>query len=307
MASLPTATYHWQRLPIPMGQDNTPQLWICTLQAPVAEVAGNKWLKLHSAIQQRKPGQGLLSFGGAFSNHLVALAAAGQHYHFPTIGLVRTEQLDMHNPTLRRCRELGMQLIALDRISYRQQQQPEFLVRLKITYPEYLILPEGGSDLAGAAGVGQLPLLQTPDGDADLLCCATASGGTLAGLIQRYPEVRCLGLPVVKDASLADRIKQCLPPTSCYQNWQLAEANSAYGKVNAELVAFCCQLKQHYQLSTEPIYTGKALQLLSQLLQTGSLSGVKRIAFFHTGGLQGLHGLYYRRLLTEAQYRLLLS
>ncbi|MFN3710040.1 MAG: cysteine desulfhydrase, partial [Alishewanella aestuarii] len=112
MASLPTATYHWQHLPIPLVQDNTPQLWICTLQAPVAEVAGNKWLKLHSAIQQRKPGQGMLSFGGAFSNHLIALAAAGQHYHFPTIGLVRTEQLDTHNPTLRRCRELGMQLIA---------------------------------------------------------------------------------------------------------------------------------------------------------------------------------------------------
>lgn len=300
-----SAQYNWQLLPVSTASISAPEVWICSLKAPVAEIAGNKWLKLQAALQQRQPGQGILSFGGAFSNHLAALAAAGHHYNFPTIGIVRTDHLDRQNPTLKRCQALGMQLKALSHDSYRQHQQAEFLNSLKISYPHYLIVPEGGSDQAGAWGVCSLPLQQTPAGSADLLCCATASGGTLAGIIRQHPTVRCLGLAVVKDSSLPQRVSACLPSDEAFNNWSIAQATSGYSKLSAELIAFCCQLRRDHNISTEPVYTGKALHLLIELIKKGALADVKRVAFFHTGGLQGLHGLYYRKLLTTEQYQLL--
>lgn len=295
----------WKQLTHPVLRDSNSELWICQLKPAVPQIAGNKWLKLYSAISQRLPTQGILSLGGAFSNHLAALAAAGNHYGFPTIGLVRTDQLDDKNPTLLECRRHGMQLHKIDRTTFRQRDSAEFHNYLVNNYPNYLIVPEGGSNQQGAVGVSALPLAETPAGKATLLCCATASGGTLAGIIQRYPKIKVLGLAVVKDSSLANRVKQCLPNESIHTatNWQLTEANSAYGKVTAADIAFCCELKP--QVTLEPVYTGKALHQLFKLLASGQLAAGQRIAFFHTGGLQGLAGLYYRKLISKTEYALL--
>lgn len=295
----------WHKLKHPILTASKTELWICQLKPAVPQIAGNKWLKLYSAISQRLPTQGILSLGGAFSNHLAALAAAGNHYGFPTIGLVRTDQLDAANPTLQQCLQNGMQIREIDRAQFRQRDTPEFHNYLINNFPDYLIVPEGGSNQQGAAGVSALPLAETPAGKASLLCCATASGGTLAGIIQRYPKIKVLGLAVVKDSSLANRVKQCLPNESIHTetNWQLTEANSAYGKVTAADIAFCCELKP--QVTLEPVYTGKALHQLFNLLANGQLASGQRIAFFHTGGLQGLAGLYYRKLISKTEYALL--
>lgn len=293
----------WQQLQHPILIALNTELWICQLKPEVPQIAGNKWLKLHSAIKQRLPNQGILSLGGAFSNHLAALAAAGNHFGFPTIGLVRTDQLDTGNPTLQQCLKNGMQLKGIDRMLFRQRNSVEFNNHLLNSYPNYLIVPEGGSNQQGAAGVAALPLADTPAGAATLLCCATASGGTLAGIIQRHPNTRVLGLSVVKDNSLPSRVEQCLPDHRAFLNWQLAKASSAYGKVTAENIAFCCELKP--QVSLEPVYTGKALYQLFQLLAEGEIAPGQRIAFFHTGGLQGLAGLYYRKLISKSEYAIL--
>lgn len=295
----------WRQLQHPILTKNNTELWICELTPVVPQIAGNKWLKLHSAIQQRLPNQGILSLGGAFSNHLAALAAAGKHYGFPTIGVVRTDELDTENPTLKQCLQHGMHLLQIDRVLFRQRDSVEFNNYLLNKFPNYLVVPEGGSNKQGAAGVSALPLAETPAGTATLLCCATASGGTLAGIIQRYPNIKVLGLAVVKDSSLASRVEQCLPDDSILAeaNWQLTQASSAYGKVTAADIAFCCELKP--QVSLEPVYTGKALHQLLNLLATGQLASGQRIAFFHTGGLQGLAGLYYRKLISKTEYALL--
>lgn len=292
---------HWSLLLHPQLTATKTELWLCQLQPPVPQIAGNKWLKLHHALAQRVAGQGILSLGGAFSNHLAALAAAGQHYGFQTIGLVRTEQLDHHNPTLQQCLAHGMQLHAIDRTTFRQRNSVEFNQYLANTYPNYLIVPEGGSNQQGAAGVAALPLAETPAGSANLLCSATASGGTLAGIIQRYPDKKVLGLAVVKDKSLPARVLDCLPSEHTYLNWQIAASPTAYGQVSIDLIEFCLELKS--QVSIEPIYTGKALQQLFTLLQNGEIAAGQRIAFFHTGGLQGLAGLYYRNIINAKQYQ----
>lgn len=292
---------HWSLLQHPQLLATKTELWLCQLRPPVPQIAGNKWLKLHSALTQRVAGQGILSLGGAFSNHLAALAAAGQHYGFPTVGLVRTEQLDHNNPTLRQCRAHGMQLYAINRTTFRQRDTAEFNQYLVNQYPNYLIVPEGGSDREGATGVTALPLANTPAGTADLLCSATASGGTLAGIIQRYPDKKVLGLAVVKDKSLPERVLRCLPTAHTYLNWHIAASPSPYGQVTTDLIEFCIALKP--QVSVEPIYTGKALQLLFSQLHSGEIAPGQRIAFFHTGGLQGLAGLHYRKIIDVRQYQ----
>lgn len=293
----------WLQLQHPKLEMTKTELWVCQLATTVPNISGNKWLKLASALRKRSAKQGILSMGGAFSNHLAALAAAGKHYGFPTVGLVRTDKIDLTNPTLAQCLQNGMYLQPVDRSYYRQRHTSEFNQKLINCYPDYLIIPEGGSNEEGAKGVMALPLAQTPAGEASLLCCATASGGTIAGIIQRYPDIRVLGLAVVQDKTLIDKVNACLPINHNFSNWELTKASSAYGKVKAEVVAFCCELKP--QISLEPIYTGKALYQLFELLEKKELAAGQRIAFFHTGGLQGLAGLYYRKLISETEYALL--
>ena len=298
----------WQRLDLALSQQTQPEVWICQLYCAVPSIAGNKWLKLKYHIQQIQQHNktGILSFGGAFSNHLLALAAAGHYFGFNTMALVRCHQADPQNPTLKRCRELGMQLQFVTAEQYRQKQQPEFLAALQQSYPDYFIVPEGGSSPFALPGLAELPISQTPEGPASLISCATASGGTLAGLIAAHPDTSVLGISVVKDASLPARIGSLLPPGT-FEHWQLRheQSQSAYGKFNAETLQVCLQLAATQQIYTEPVYSGKALQSLLLWAQQGDFPAGSNIAFFHTGGLQGLAGLHYRGLISSQDFQTL--
>ncbi|RVU33055.1 pyridoxal-phosphate dependent enzyme [Rheinheimera riviphila] len=295
----------WQRLDLALLQQPQPEVWICQLHCAVPSIAGNKWLKLKYHIQQiqQHNKSGILSFGGAFSNHLLALAAAGQHFGFSTVGVVRSHQPDLANPTLQQCRKLGMQLQFVSPALYRTKTTAMLLAELQQQYPDYLIVPEGGTSAAAVQGVAELPLAATPNGPADLLCCASASGGTIAGLIVGSNGTPVLGISVVKDASLSQKISVLLPEPASQWHWQLQPelTNRAYGKFTAETLHTCLELATQ-QIYTEPVYTGKALHTLLQLLARGELAPYRRIAFFHTGGLQGLAGLRYRSLIRDADY-----
>jgi 1-aminocyclopropane-1-carboxylate deaminase/D-cysteine desulfhydrase-like pyridoxal-dependent ACC family enzyme len=295
----------WQRLDHALiGQQQT-ELWICQLHCAVPSIAGNKWLKLKYHIQQIQQHNktGILSFGGAFSNHLLALAAAGQHFGFPTVGVVRSHQPDPANPTLQQCRQFGMALKFVSPELYKTKTATTMLVDLQQQYPDYLIVPEGGTSAAAVKGAAELPLATTPAGPADLLSCASASGGTVAGLIAGSQGTPVLGISVVKDASLFQKINTLLPEPASQWHWKLQPelTGRAYGKFTADTLNTCLDLAAQ-QIYTEPVYTGKALHTLLQLIARGELADYRRIAFFHTGGLQGLDGLRYRSLITEADY-----
>jgi 1-aminocyclopropane-1-carboxylate deaminase len=296
----------WQRLDHGLTQQSQTELWICQLHCAVPSIAGNKWLKLKYHIQQIQQHNktGILSFGGAFSNHLLALAAAGQHFGFSTVGVVRSHQPDPANPTLQQCRQFGMQLQFVSPELYQTKTTALTLAELQQQYPDYLIVPEGGTSATAVQGVAELPLAATPNGPADLLCCASASGGTIAGLIAGSKGTPVLGIAVVKDASLSQKISALLPAPADQWHWQLQPelTNRAYGKYTADTLHTCLELATQ-QIYTEPVYTGKALHTLLQLLAQGELAQYRRIAFFHTGGLQGLDGLRYRSLISEAQYQ----
>jgi 1-aminocyclopropane-1-carboxylate deaminase len=319
-----------------LAQQQT-EIWLCQLQTRVPSIAGNKWLKLKYHIQQiqQHNKSGIVSFGGAFSNHLLALAAAGQYFGFATVGVVRSHLAEPASPTLSQCQALGMQLQLVAPAQYRHYcQQAEQVARMthpqalptagsdwqpghwppchwQQRYPDYLLLPEGGSAALAIPGVAELQLHQTPAGPANLLVSASASGGTLAGLIAGQtarqaagqPPATVLGIAVVKDASLADKIRLLLPQTEPQCDWQLWPEHSgkAYGKFSQDTLQFCLQLASSQQIYTEPVYTGKALHSLVQWALQGRFAAGSRIAFFHTGGLQGLAGLASRGLLSPTE------
>ncbi|MGP9803157.1 1-aminocyclopropane-1-carboxylate deaminase/D-cysteine desulfhydrase [Rheinheimera sp. NSM] len=304
---LPAARQRWQPLSHTLLLRHQVQLWICHLETDLAEVSGNKWLKLkyHLAAAQHEGMAGVFTFGGAFSNHLCAVAAACRQLGLTSMAYVRADKPDPANPTLRFCQQQGMQLHFVDRNSYRLRHQSDFIRRLQQQHPRLLMVPEGGSSADGARGVAGLDLATTPDGPADTIICATASGGTLAGIISRN-DAAVLGIAVVKDPSLPDKVLQLLPAQQSLSRWQINTdfTGAGYGRFSPELLQFCRDMAQQ-RLYVEPVYTGKALNGLFSLIAAGYFPAGSRLSFFHTGGLQGLKGMHYRGLITAADLALL--
>jgi 1-aminocyclopropane-1-carboxylate deaminase len=296
----------WHVVSHPVLAANAVQLWLCELQSTITGVSGNKILKLHYPLQSalQHGYTGIVTFGGAFSNHLCAVAASCQQLGLRSVAYVRTEQLDAENPTLAFCQARGMQLIAIDRQHYRLRHQPDYLAQLQQHHPDFLLVPEGGSSTNGARGVSQLALEQTPAGRADLVVTATASGGTLAGLINRRQSA-ALGIAVVKDASLFNKVQQLLVAPETLP-WQLNSdfCGAGYARFSLALLQFCRELASQ-GIYTEPVYSGKALAGVIELVRQGRITTGSRLSFFHTGGLQGLDGLLYRGLITAADHALL--
>ena len=303
-ASVNTPFYqqHWQQIHLPILTQHQTELWICHLQCRVPAIAGNKWLKLKYHIQhiQQYEKTGILTFGGAFSNHLAAVAAAGKAFGFQTHAIVRHDGAVL-NPTLVVCQEQGMQLSFVSPQQYRQRQQPDYLATLQQQFSDWLLVPEGGTGPLGVQGVAELQLLNTPAGPVDLICCATGSGGTVAGLALGHPQIPVWGITVVKDASLAEQIAALAPD---HLNWQLMPDCSGlrYGQFDDETLQLCLQLSQQ-DLPLEPVYTGKALHSLLTALSEGHIQAGQRLVFFHSGGLQGLDGLLHQDRITPAQYQ----
>lgn len=300
----------WQRLSHPCLRQSKITLWISQLITEDPLVSGNKVLKLKYALQsaQANGTKGIITFGGAFSNHLIATAAACQSYGLKSIAYVRTDSIDPNNPTLKNCLSRGMEIRILTRTTYNLRHHLSFIEQLQQQHPDMLIVPEGGSSAAAVQGVSEFNLEKTPAGQADMICCATASGGTLAGLISGVRNSHVLGITVLKDSSLPEKIRDLLPADMLTnKQWQLETSftDKGYARFSEEILQFCLEIKQQCGLAVEPIYTGKALFGLFSMIKNGDIASGSVISFFHTGGLQGLEGLLYRKQITAEQYRIL--
>lgn len=296
----------WQRIRQPLLLQHKVEVWVYQLNTAIAQLSGNKWLKLKYHIKQAQQTHksGFVTFGGAFSNHLAAVAAICNHHGLKSLAYVRADQLDKDNPTLAFCLQQGMQIQLLNRNQYRLRNDADFLQQLQQRHQHLLIVPEGGSSISGATGVAELDLTLTPAGNASHIICAAASGGTLAGIINGTAS-EVLGIAVVKDPSLPERISQLLQSND-KQHWSLNTdfCGAGYAKFDDSILQFCRQMAQQ-QLYLEPIYTGKALYGVFTLIKQGYFPPGSRLSFFHTGGLQGLAGLHYRNLITAADFALL--
>lgn len=263
-------------------------------------VSGNKLRKLKYNLEfaRKHQYQGILTFGGAFSNHVYATAMACKLSNLKSKIIIRGCPLDATNPTLKSARACGSELIAVDRLTYKKRNDPTYLAQLQAKFPDYWIVPEGGSNQLALQGLQEL---STELPACDYIACAVGSGGTLAGLTLSAPTTaNIIGIAVLKGAEqLKSEIIDTYPAMLEHSNWQLLEQfhDGGYGRFTPALWAFCQHIASNYNIPLEPIYTGKLFYGLWQLIEQNYFKPNSTICIIHTGGLQGLMGLKYRGLI----------
>ncbi|MDX7877024.1 1-aminocyclopropane-1-carboxylate deaminase/D-cysteine desulfhydrase [Aeromonas veronii] len=256
-------------------------------------ISGNKWrkLKYHLLHAKEHGKRHLLSFGGAYSNHIHALAAAGSQSGLRTTGIIRGEYDAVSNSTLRDAQRWGMDLVFVDRQSYRRRQDPDWLAQFDA--PDTLIVPEGGSSPLAIPGVAEL-VGEVPFSP-DLWVLPCASGGTLAGLIAgKRDREQILAIAVLKGGGfIADEVCRLHPAAANIHGWRIAldHHDGGYAKFSPALWQWVQDFSATTDLPLEPIYSGKAMWGLFRELAAGRIAPGGKIVFIHTGGMQGLAGL----------------
>ena len=260
-------------------------------------LSGNKWHKLkYNLDAAREEGfDTLLTFGGAYSNHIYAVAAAGKFFGFNTIGLIRGHERLPLNPTLLFAANSGMKIHYIDNETYKKKESVSFINSLKNMFGKFYIIPEGGTNELGVKGAGEIILNVTEN--YNYLCCACGTGGTLAGLITALDgKAQILGFSVLKDGKfLIENVEKLIYQSSGnkYDNWNidLDYHFGGYAKINLELLQFIKRFKIINDIPIEPIYTGKLFYGIYELIRTGHFKRGETILAIHTGGLQGLAGM----------------
>ncbi|MDB5983966.1 MAG: deaminase/D-cysteine desulfhydrase [Pseudomonas sp.] len=261
-------------------------------------ISGNKWFKLthHLNAAAEAGAEGLISLGGAHSNHLHALAAAGKRFGFPTVGLLRGHAQD--TPMVLDLHAFGMQLHWLGYAGYRARHDADFWLPWRERYPQLHPVPEGGGGLPGALGCAALVIQarsQLDGSDYHGWWLAAGTGTTLAGLVLAeagaHPVYGALAVP--DDHGVAQNVTAILDqaqvPNSGYQ--LLDASRGGFAKTDPELLAFIARSESESGLPLEPLYTGKALLALHDQVAAGLFPRGTRLIFVHTGGLQGRRGL----------------
>lgn len=252
-------------------------------------ISGNKFYKLkYNLIEAKKRGcDRILTFGGAFSNHIAASAYAAHHFDFKSIGIIRGQELAYRplNATLKTAQHYGMQLEFMSREQYRQKDQSEFLHALQSQYPSTFIIPEGGTNALAIQGSKEI-LSDTDRLNYDVICCAVGTGGTLAGLIEASHHGQyVIGFSALKGDFLHNDVQRHTNKT----NWHILDdyCFGGYAKTSSELFDFIAGFEQKYQIPLEQVYTAKMLYGLLDLIQKNDFDQGTRILALHTGGLQG--------------------
>lgn len=255
------------------------------------EISGNKYWKMFYNVKnymgQPKNSRLIITFGGAFSNHIAATAAVGEKFGVRTIGVIRGDELEgnwQDNPTLVDAHGRGMNFLFITREEYRDKEK--LTMSLQEQYPDALIVPEGGTNELAVRGVQYM--LDSRTQEFDYLCTAVGTGGTLSGLSKYAGEhQKVLGFKVVRDASIEERIEIL----SGKNNYTLFEAHDGkYGKIIDENIDFVNNFYQKFQVPLDPIYTGKMMRCLWELIDRDYFPKNSKVLAFHTGGLQGILG-----------------
>ncbi|MFC5682769.1 1-aminocyclopropane-1-carboxylate deaminase/D-cysteine desulfhydrase [Flavobacterium sp. MAHUQ-51] len=256
-------------------------------------VSGNKFRKLKYNLLQAKSEnkKTLLTFGGAFSNHIAAVAYAARENGFQSIGIIRGDELRdkiENNPTLQFAQECGMQFEFVSREVYRLKKETSFLTSIQKHFGDFYLVPEGGTNPQAVKGCEEI--LTPEDSKFDYICCAVGTGGTISGIINSaLPHQKVMGFPALKGDFLQDEIRIFVQN----ENWELNTEYhfGGYGKVNEELIHFINQFYQDTKIPLDPVYTGKMVYGVFDLIQKNYFPAHSNILLIHTGGLQGIYGM----------------
>jgi 1-aminocyclopropane-1-carboxylate deaminase len=254
-------------------------------------VSGNKLFKLHYLIQSalRQRSEGIVSFGGAYSNHLVATAFACKEIGLKSTGFVRGEQPVVLSHTLQACRAYGMELKFISRQQYDQKEHPEFLNSLQLAYPKYVCIPEGGYHPMGAEGAALIN--NWIPSNTSHICCAVGTATTLSGLARGLKkEQQLVGFPVIKNMEDIEQ-RMALLSSQPYDSRQLHILKDyhfgGYAKKTKTLIDSMNVLYERHQLPTDFVYTGKMMFGVMDCISKGFFQKGSDILCVHTGGLQG--------------------
>lgn len=253
------------------------------------EVSGNKFRKLKYNMEAAvlEGHRQVLTFGGAYSNHIAATAAAGRILGMQTIGVIRGEEIQENyreNPTLKKAEEDGMRFKFVTRTDYRTKDSTVFLTKLAEEFGDFYLVPEGGTNEEAIKGTEEI--LKEEDVIYDYVCCAVGTGGTIAGIINRsFSHQQIIGFPVLKGDFLIEEIKKYVSK----ENWRLETAYhfGGYAKYNADLLQFIRHFERDTGILLDPIYTGKLLFGIFDLIEQNQFKKDSKILAIHTGGLQG--------------------
>ena len=256
-------------------------------------VSGNKFRKLkYNLLQAKAENQSaLLTFGGAYSNHIAAVAYAGKENGFQTIGIIRGDELAdkiESNPTLKFAQECGMQFEFVSRETYRLKTEESFLEQLQQKYGAFYLIPEGGTNAFAIKGCEEI--LTSEDASFDYVACAIGTGGTISGLINSVlPHQKVLGFPALKGEFLQDEIRKFVR----HENWELITDYhfGGYGKVSPDLIDWINRFYAQTQIPLDPVYTGKMVFGILDLIAKNYFPENANILLIHTGGLQGIQGM----------------
>ena len=276
-----------------MIDDLDVKLFIKRLDLANAPIFGNKYYKLKYNIKeaQSKGCDTLLTFGGAYSNHILATAIAGKEFGLKTIGIIRGDELAdvwMQNPTLVKASNYGMRFKFVSRTIFRQKNDSRFLESLQQEFGPSHILPEGGTNELAIKGCEEI--LSEEDSKYDVICCSVGTGGTLAGLANSSgPNQSILGFSSLK----GNFLKEDICKFTAVKNWDLSGEYhfGGYAKVNEKLVDFINQFKISTGIALDPIYTGKMLYGIMDMIEKQHFKRGTSILAIHSGGTQGIEGM----------------
>jgi len=280
-----------QRIELPNSYDV--ELYIKREDRIHSFISGNKYRKLKYNLEAAKVSGNttLLSFGGAFSNHIAAVAFAGKQFGFKTIGVIRGEELIDKvegNATLKFALDCGMQFKFVSRSAYREKHTSLFIDELKVEFGDFYLVPEGGTNTLAVKGCEEI--LTTTDKMFDYVCCAVGTGGTISGLINSArSNQKILGFPALKGGFLSNNISKFVNQN----NWELITDFhfGGYAKISPELIDFVNRFKLAQDIPLDPVYTGKLMFGVYKLIETGYFKKGSKILTIHTGGLQGISGM----------------
>ncbi len=292
------------RLKDPLFDLHGVELWVARLDLVHPYISGNKWFKLKNNLLDaiRLEHRHIVSFGGAFSNHLHALAAACHYLDIKSTGVLRGELIQPLNPTLSDCEAWGMSFLPVTRAEYREKNSVEFYENIEAKLGRFYLIPEGGSNVLALKGVAEsAKIIIDSVGGADYLCSAVGSGGTLAGLtVGAESSVKCVGFSALKGAEYIEQeIDALIKEYYLRYGGKFSSVHrvvhdyhfGGFAKTRPELISFMLEFEGLFDIPLEHVYTAKMFYGIFDQIRQGGFERGSRIVAVHTGGLQGRRGL----------------
>jgi 1-aminocyclopropane-1-carboxylate deaminase/D-cysteine desulfhydrase-like pyridoxal-dependent ACC family enzyme len=275
------------------------EMAVLRLDEMMGEVSGNKFFKLKYNLQEAIT-QGhaqVLTFGGAYSNHIYATASAAKELGLASIGILRGEQIDPENPSLQHAQAKGMHLHGISREAYREKTSAAFITSLEQQFGRFYLIPEGGTNALAIQGTAEI--LTKSHENYTHICVSVGTGGTFSGLASALkPGQQLLGFSALKGEGIREELEQLLHRQHIFPRGAhrllTQYHHGGYAKWSSELIDFIHWFWEEFGIPLDPIYTGKMAYGCWDLLKTGQLAPGSRLLMVHTGGLQGNKGFTQR-------------